>query len=150
MIEMHETVALLVQHFETINRLHMQGLPIVNPGLSVEAVGFQEHGGHTIGVLVTPWFMNLVLLPGSDAWSDCEQGSTIDYALPAGNYDFIVSRDEHIGTYLSAVLFRTVIDFPDQASARIIAGDVMKRITSPAPAARAFSRRELFTRARVD
>ena len=41
----------------------MQGLAFVNPALAVEAIGFAPWSGHWLGVLLTPWFMNLVLAP---------------------------------------------------------------------------------------
>ena len=41
----------------------MKGMPIYNPTLAVEAVGFREHEGRQAGVMVTPWFMNLTVLP---------------------------------------------------------------------------------------
>ena len=36
---------------------------MLNPALSVEAVGFRPWDEHWLGVLVTPWFMNLWLMP---------------------------------------------------------------------------------------
>ncbi|MDH3532601.1 MAG: [NiFe]-hydrogenase assembly chaperone HybE [Gammaproteobacteria bacterium] len=150
---MSDAVAALVQHFEMIDREHMQGMPIVNPALYVEAVGFRKFEQHECGVLITPWFMNLVLLPGSDAWSDVPQGSTVGCALPAGRYDFMTSRDDALGTYLTAVLFRTVVDFPDQATAREIGSEVLEQLfvatgDKQAPTssnAETLSRRSLFT-----
>ena len=41
----------------------MEGLGFVNQALEVEAVAFEPWQGHWLGVMVTPWFMNLVLLP---------------------------------------------------------------------------------------
>ena len=149
---MSDTVAALVRHFEKIDREHMQGMPIVNPELYVEAVGFRKIEHHECGVLITPWFMNLVLLPGTDEWSGVPQGSTVGYSLPAGRYDFMTSRDDTLGTYLTAVLFRTVVDFPDQATARAIASELLEQLfadtqerQSPGSSAETMSRRNLFT-----
>jgi len=155
---MNDTVAKLVRHFEKIDREHMQGMPIVNPRLYVEAVGFRRHAGHELGVLITPWFMNLVLLPGSDLWSDREQGSDAEISLPAGPYDFMISRDDVLGTYLTAVLFRTVIDFPDQTTARNVASTILGQLFDDADAnhagivsnAETMSRRTLFTMLKGD
>ncbi|WP_059287489.1 [NiFe]-hydrogenase assembly chaperone HybE [Aquitalea magnusonii] len=53
--------------FRDIAASRMQGIPILNPALQVEAIGFQQWGGPQgrlwAGVLLTPWFMNLLLLP---------------------------------------------------------------------------------------
>ena len=39
------------------------GSSFVNPAVEVEAVGFAPWDAHWLGVMVTPWFMNLMLLP---------------------------------------------------------------------------------------
>ncbi len=145
------TVADLVRHFEKIYRERMQGLPIVNKRLDVEAIGFGHLGEHQLGVLLTPWFMNLLILPGTDEWSGLARGSTVALPLPNGSYDFTVCRDDALGTYLTAVLFRTVADFPDRETARAVAEDILRRLwTKPDPPVRkpgsdSLSRRALFT-----
>jgi [NiFe] hydrogenase assembly HybE family chaperone len=140
-----DTAAELVRHFEHIYIEHMQDLPIVNRHLQVETVGFQDHEGHQLGVLLTPWFMNLVLIPGDEQWRDSAQGDTLSMAFPSGPMDFTVSQDDVLGTYLTAVLFRSVTDMPDQATARAIALEVMKTLFVPAKSRRSLSRRELLT-----
>ena len=45
----------------------MQGLGFVNPALRVEAVAFEPWDGHWLGVMVTPWSINLLLLPHDPA-----------------------------------------------------------------------------------
>jgi [NiFe] hydrogenase assembly HybE family chaperone len=51
--------------FFRIQREQMADVPILNPALQVEAVDFQRWQGHWLGVVVTPWCMSLLLLPGS-------------------------------------------------------------------------------------
>ena len=141
----------LVRHFDAIYRERMQGLPIVNPGLSVEAVGFEAFDAHQLGVLISPWFMNLVLLPGDDGMRVFKQGASVKIELPAGPYEFTVSHDEEFGTFLSAILFRTVSDFPDQQTARDVADEIARLVRTEGeqgdqrkPAAKPLSRREFF------
>ena len=126
----------------------MRGLPIVNANLDVEAVGFSEVDGHQLGVLITPWFMNLVVLPASEDYCGKEQGEDVEWTLPAGDYTLTTCHDEVLGGYLTAVLFRTVADFPDQGTARDVAATVLEMLfEAPQPAAstgRKLSRRELF------
>ena len=147
---MSDRATALVRHFESIHREHMQGLPIVNPQLQVEAIGFVEFGDNEIGILITPWFMNLVLLPGGGDYASSDQGSAVELALPGGKYEFNITHDEDLGTFLTAVLFRTVADFPDQHTARQVAEAVLETLLKEpetrAAAARQFSRRELFAR----
>jgi [NiFe] hydrogenase assembly HybE family chaperone len=100
----------------------------IEPG--TPAIGMRRLDEHEFGVLLTPWFMNLVLLPGSDRWDGRPQGSTCAIELPGGEVEFIVSHDGHLGTTLSAVLFRSVSDFPDQAMARAVAVETLRLLCS--------------------
>ena len=54
----------LVGIYQRIADERMQGMPFVNRALRVEAVDFRAWDDHQVGVLITPWFMNLILLPG--------------------------------------------------------------------------------------
>lgn len=123
-----DPVALLVERFRVIDRERMAGLPLCNPALEVEAAEFRVFEEYRLGVLITPWCMNLVLLSEDDAWRDWEQGSKSEWSLPAGPYEFTTCRDDTLPTYLTAVLFRTVQGFPDQDTARAVAEEVMKRL----------------------
>lgn len=140
-------VAALLEHFERILNTHMRGLPILNPRMAVEAVGTRSFGEHRICVLITPWFMNLVLLPGTEEWVSVEQGESFSIEFPREALDFNVSRDDAIGTFLSAVLFRTVTDFPDQETARAVALEVMENlfVSDKEPGPKVINRRSLLT-----
>lgn len=145
---MAATTAKLEQHYRAVLNERMRDMPFVNPELEVEAIGFRDFDGHQLGVLLTPWFMNLVLLPGSDDWDDYAQGSACRWSLPEGSYDFNVCRDRDLGVYMTAVLFRSVSDFPDQGTARSIALEIMQRLFEPGDdsngGGRRLTRRELF------
>ncbi len=137
----------LVAHYETIYETRMQDLPIVNRRLAVEAVGFEQWQDQDLGVLITPWFMNLVLLPDSARLADLAQGDRVDCKFPSGSCELTVYHDEQLGSYLAAVLFRTVADFPDQAVARAVAEEALAQILTEPPAKepRQLSRRGLLT-----
>ncbi|HSM29087.1 MAG TPA: [NiFe]-hydrogenase assembly chaperone HybE [Woeseiaceae bacterium] len=126
-------VADLVARYEAIYEERMRGLPIVNPRLAVEAVGFERWEDEDLGVLITPWFMNLVLLPDTDKLADLEQGERIECRFPSGPCELTVYQDEELGTYLAAVLFRTVADFPDQEIARAVAEEALANILAEPP-----------------
>lgn len=121
-------ITALLEHFERIQDTHMRGLPILNPHMVVEVVGTRSFGQHRICVLITPWFMNLVMLPGTEEWASVDQGESFKLDFPGESLDFNVTRDEEIGTFLSAVLFRTVTDFPDQETAREVGLDVVEKL----------------------
>lgn len=61
--QMDGRVAELVARFRDIGETQMRGLPLYNDRTEVEAVDFAPFGDGWIGVLITPWFMNVVLLP---------------------------------------------------------------------------------------
>ena len=126
-------VADLVAHYEMIFEERMRGLPIVNERLAVEAVGFEQWEDQDLGILITPWFMNLVLLPDSARLADMAQGDRVDCKFPSGSCELTVYHDEQLGSYLAAVLFRTVADFPDQEIARAIAEEALAQILTDPP-----------------
>jgi [NiFe] hydrogenase assembly HybE family chaperone len=124
-------VADLVARYQAIYEERMRDLPIVNPKLAVEAVGFDQWEEKDLGILITPWFMNLVLLPDSDRLVDLPQGDRVECRFPSGPCELTVYQDEELGTYLAAVLFRTVADFPDQDVARAVAEEALAAYRTP-------------------
>ncbi len=100
----------------------MQGLGFVNPALEVEAVAFEPWQGHWLGVMVTPWFMNLVLLPRDRSqWQTLPVRAKRKLHFPAGNYEFIGADDPMIGEHQTCSLFSPMHDFEDHAAARLVA-----------------------------
>lgn len=152
MNEMTIREADLLGRFRTISRDRMRGLPICNPNLEVEVVGFRDFEDNRLGVLITPWFMNLVLLPGDETWSNMPVGAMDSLSLPGESCELSICKDDLLGTYLSAILFRSVMDFPDQGTAVAVAEEVLKQLfTKPdeapcgAAETQAISRRNLLT-----
>ncbi len=102
--------------------VRMEGLSFVNSALAVEPVGFAPWQGHWLGVMLTPWFMNLILAPRDAAvWQSLPLGEKRCYRFPAGEYDFIGARDELAGDYQLCSLFSPVLQFEDQPTARMVA-----------------------------
>lgn len=114
--------ARLESAFRAIAADRMRGLPVVNEALEVEAVGFSPWGAYWLGVLVTPWSMNLMLLPGEPArWASLPLGKKVAYRFPAGVYDFVSGRDAAVGEYQACSLFSPMFEFADHAAARLTA-----------------------------
>jgi [NiFe] hydrogenase assembly HybE family chaperone len=108
--------------FQDIYAQRMQGLPFINDALRVEAVGFRRWEGRWLGVLITPWFMNLVLLPdASEQWRSLTQRADTSYAFPAGVFDFIGGFEPAIGEFQSCSLFSPVFEFQQHEVARATA-----------------------------
>jgi len=100
----------------------MAGLGFLNPALQVEAVAFAPWQGHWLGVMVTPWFMNLVLLPRErESWQPLAVGAKRKLRFPAGVYEFIGADDAVVGEHQTCSLFSPMHEFADQAAARLVA-----------------------------
>jgi [NiFe] hydrogenase assembly HybE family chaperone len=108
--------------FRAIHEKRMQGLPFVNPAVSVEAIDVLPWNGHWLGVLITPWFMNLVLLPdNNEAWPALRPGEKCEQIFPAGVFEFIAGHEDTVGDYLACSLFSPMFEFADQETARLTA-----------------------------
>ncbi|MEW8467649.1 MAG: [NiFe]-hydrogenase assembly chaperone HybE [Candidatus Thiodiazotropha sp.] len=122
----------LERQFRQIQQQRMQGLPLLNPKLRVEAVGFREWNGYCLGVLITPWFMNLMLLPPEgDSWKESRIGDKVLHQMPSGPYEFILGEEEGVGRYQMCSLFSPVFEFADQETAVATAEAVMDALMSP-------------------
>ncbi|MGP0058644.1 MAG: [NiFe]-hydrogenase assembly chaperone HybE [Beijerinckiaceae bacterium] len=108
----------------------MRDVPICNHALAIEAVGFRAFEGRVFGIVVTPWFMNLVAV---DETKDAEsvpslEGSSQRFSVPAGDVDFIASRLEGFGRLHSRALFSPMHDFADMDVARQTAVEALKAL----------------------
>lgn len=125
----------LEQTFQVIERKRMQGLPILNASLQVKAIGFKRWQEYRLGILLTPWFMNVVLLPELQDW---KVGAKHMMRLPSGEYEFIVGHETELGFYLSCSLFSPVLEFENQAAAEATAEiallHLLKQQAVPEPA----------------
>jgi [NiFe] hydrogenase assembly HybE family chaperone len=138
--------------YRTIAERDMRDLPVYNAALSVEAIGFRPFEDGWIGIMVTPWFMNAVLLPRDPkSWDHVRDGATIARTLPSGQYDFVAGRLDGIGPVLSCSLFSPMFEFAEQSVVRLTAEAALAALldptdggSEPAPPAQAdLSRRHL-------
>ena len=69
-----------------IAETRMVGMAMVNPILAVEAVGFRPMGQEWVGVLITPWSMNLISLPAAVThWEKASSGTKREMPPPLGH-----------------------------------------------------------------
>ncbi len=112
--------------FREIWHAKMRDVPMVNKLLSVEAVGFEIIDGRPLGVLISPWFMNLVMLPAEgEDWDDLVTGAKQLISFPSGEYEFIHNTREQIGGYKACSLFSPMGEFKSQLQAQEVARAVM-------------------------
>lgn len=137
----------IVDRYHTVYVETMRDLPICNSALEVEVVGPSALSEHQLDVLITPWFMNLILLPGDETWADEIAGAICSMPLPSGPCEFTVCQDEVLGTFLSAVLFHSVSDFADQETAVAVAREtLLQLLQQPGEAARQRTSRSVISR----
>jgi [NiFe] hydrogenase assembly HybE family chaperone len=153
--ELPSPAPVLERRFDAILRTQMQGVPLLNPALRVQAVGFAPWGDHWLGVLVTPWFMNLVLMPRlRAAWQPAAERESRHHVFPAGVFEFIGGRDAELGDYQACSLFSPMFDFATQDGAIETAAAALQALfdaanrpaaavpNNPAPGRTALTKRE--------
>jgi [NiFe] hydrogenase assembly HybE family chaperone len=129
--QQQERIDRLVARFTLIGEQRMRDLPVYNPALSVEATGFQPLGNDCIGVLITPWFMNLVLLPADARALTASTGAKVSRELASGAQDFMIGEDEELGRYAFISLASPMFAFENQATARRAARAGLDRFVAP-------------------
>jgi [NiFe] hydrogenase assembly HybE family chaperone len=108
--------------FFRIQRDQMSDVPILNPALSVEAIDFQRWQGHWLGIVVTPWCMSMLLVPGSsENWVSTGENKRRFVKFPAGDFAFLGSEEVELGEYQSCPLFSPMGKFSSQSEATMTA-----------------------------
>ena len=119
--------------YREIHRTAMSGVPICNDALVVEAIGFHNFEGYVLGVIVTPWFANLVVAPAYTDGSPCLSSSDpwLRLRFPAGDVDFNVSELEGFGRFASCSLFSPMSEFVNHEAAREAARAALDALFDP-------------------
>ncbi|MES9993760.1 MAG: [NiFe]-hydrogenase assembly chaperone HybE [Candidatus Thiodiazotropha sp.] len=115
--------------FLDIEQQQMQGIPLLNPMLKVETVGFQEFEGRIVGTIITPWMMNLILFPAeNEDWSEMKLGDKQPHRFPANQYKFMVNEIEGIGRCQTHSLYSPMHEFANQEHALAAARSFMQTL----------------------
>jgi len=115
--------------YQQIEQQAMAGLPVLNPALAVACCGFEPQ--HTLqqrplGILITPWCMNLMLLPADgECWDNWAVGAKQMIDLPSGYYEVIHGDDAILGRYAACSLFSPMFEFEDQAAVLATAESIL-------------------------
>jgi [NiFe] hydrogenase assembly HybE family chaperone len=134
--------------FRRISTTRMLDMPLRNPALDIDVVGFRSWEDRQVGVLVTPWAISLVILPAPALALDQRQRWT----FPSGEYEFMGGAEPECGPFQFCSLFSPPEGIADQDEARAIAEAVMEQLFAvpAATAARSIPRRDLFGLRRAD
>ena len=110
--------------FRDIAHTRMAAVPVLHPGVRVEAVGFvvQADEGDAapgaLGVLLTPWFMNLVWFPLERREGSTRVGVSRARVCDGEIFEFIAAHEPGFGAFEACSLFSPMFQFADHAAAR--------------------------------
>ncbi|CAN5305436.1 hypothetical protein BH10PSE16_BH10PSE16_01830 [soil metagenome] len=133
-----KALAALYQH---ISSTRMQGIPLLNPAVRVEALGFElvkteaadpEVFAAGVGVLITPWFMNLVWLPLRRLDLAKQVGGKVPRYIGRECFEFIGAHEDDFGSYEACSLFSPVFEFENHGAAVATAQAVLDMLRQPA------------------
>ena len=131
---------LLARGYREIGDRAMRDLPIYNHALGVDAVGFRRFNGSIVGIIITPWFMNVVM-PAS-AVAQAASSASLRIRFPAGDIEFSLSEVGQMGRIASCSLFSPMFEFADMETARATAEAVFAELMLPSDSEEAVRRRE--------
>ncbi|MBR9790965.1 MAG: [NiFe]-hydrogenase assembly chaperone HybE [Gammaproteobacteria bacterium] len=104
----------------------MAGLPVYNNKLAVDATEFLSWEDNWFGIIVTPWCMNIVLLPGEASHHNAQQvGAKFRHKLPSGLYEFIRAYAGDCGDFATCSVFSPMFEFSSQNIAMETAKEVL-------------------------
>ena len=95
----------------------MVGLPVLNPRLTVAATAFLPWDGHRVGVLVTPWSINLAAVSDDPEQLRLPVDVRRLWRFPSGDYEFMGGEEPECGCFQFCSLFSPVLEFADQSAA---------------------------------
>ncbi|MBP2448312.1 [NiFe]-hydrogenase assembly chaperone HybE [Rhizobium leguminosarum] len=124
----------LEARYRHIHATAMLDMPLCNPALGVAAVGFRTYGGRALGIVITPWFMNLVAadIPGGLQSAPVALGTTVRMGLPAGEVEFIAGELDAIGRVDCCSLFSPVFEFSTMEATLEAAEEAVRAFFDPA------------------
>lgn len=132
--------------YQHIAATRMQGIPLLNLAVQVEAVGFElvqadasdaEAPAAGVGVLVTPWFMNLVWLPLRPLDLSRQVGCKVPRYVGPECFEFIGAHEDDFGSYEACSLFSPVLEFENHQASVATARAVLETLRQPASTAAA-------------
>jgi len=117
--------------YQRVYQEEMKGLPICNDNIKVEAVDFQLYQDQWMGILVTPWFTNLLIIRqlGQD-WPELKlaKGNEQFFNFPVGDIKFTPRFEPELGTYFCCSLVSPMSEVSSHQQAIIDAKLAMRQL----------------------
>lgn len=123
---------LWVEALKKVAATSMAGLPICNEALEVATVGFVNWHGYRIGVMITPWAINLMLVSGAELPKALVADEKETHAFPSGNYEFMGFHKEGLPSAQICSLVSPAHEFAHQEEALSMANEVMHNLMQEA------------------
>ncbi|HEY0857448.1 MAG TPA: [NiFe]-hydrogenase assembly chaperone HybE [Albitalea sp.] len=141
-IHLDDPAPALEAAFRRIQAERMAGVPLLHAALQVQAVGFARWQGQWLGALVTPWFLNLVLVPGeATGWRSAAEGQRVFHRFAAGDFAFLGNDEPELGEFQTCSLCSPMHGFPDQTTACTTGRMALRMLHVKQPAATLMSAR---------
>ena len=123
----------IAERYRAIGEASMAGLAVCNPALGVAEVGFRTQDGRAVGIVVTPWFMNVVAaeLPGGAPLPAATIGALVTLALPGGALEMIVGALPEFGRLDACSLYSPMQNFADMDAAVATAHAAIGELFAP-------------------
>lgn len=116
----------LLQAYRAVGE-RMRELPVYNEHLDIRVVGLHRWEQGLLGVVITPWCMNLTLLPTENITAPIE-GTKRELLFPSGCYTFIAGQLVGIGPLESCSLFSPMDEFDDPEVAEQVARHALEEL----------------------
>lgn len=123
----------MVAEFIRIGDEQMRDLALYNNKLTVESIGFRRWEGWLGGVVITPWFMNLILLPLGDQLAGASVGTKQRIQLPCGEQLLTIGEIDGTGPYAAYSLHSPMGEFGDHLNAAARAWALVEKFFQPPP-----------------
>lgn len=124
----------LQQRFTHIADNEMADLPLNRHNIMVEALHFSRWQDGFLGILVTPWTMNLTYLPTVFQTQTQAIGTKQNYQFGDNHLEFITAYDDELGQYHVCSLESPIVSFSTQSEAQLIAKIIIDNLLNPQPA----------------
>lgn len=118
--------------FARIAATRMADLPLNNPRLVVATTRFVPWQEGHIGVLVTPWAINLVAVADDPLALRLAVDTRRRWRFPSGDYDLMGGEEPECGAFQFCSLISPVLEFADQTTAEAFAAAALTALLAPA------------------
>lgn len=127
----------LLQAYSAVSE-RMRALPVYNDQLDIRIIGLRRWQDGLLGVVATPWCMNITLLPlevnADGTTRQGMEGTKRLLEFPSGNYSFIAGQLAGVGPLETCSLFSPMEEFDDPLVVEQVARHALEELLRAPPA----------------